>query len=147
MEVIALLLIFSLLFLIQAFALPLGTLKTIGPGFYPVVLSAMMLFALFIQFLREKKKAKVVQFNLNKYQIVLTALYLLMIVMLKPAGYFVTALLFSLGFASLLGWQQIEAFKDENKKRLLIWIPVAAAIFVTFLDYALFKLAFDFNLP
>ncbi len=147
MAVVALLLVFSFFFLFQAAALPLGNLKTIGPGFYPLVLSGTMMLALLAQLLREKKHATIPKFKLNKHQMVLTGFFLCMIAMLKPVGYLGTALLFSLGFATLLGWQQIETFKDENKKKALIWLPLAAALLVTALDYALFKLAFDFNLP
>jgi len=147
MAVVVLLMVFSLSFLFQAAALPLGNLKTIGPGFYPVVLSAVMILALLTQFLREKRHATIPKFSLNKYQIAATCLFLCMVVMLKPLGYFATALLFSLCFSSLLGWQLIDRFKDENKKRALIWLPLAATVLVTALDYALFELAFDFNLP
>jgi hypothetical protein len=41
----------------------------------------------------------------------------------------------------------MENYKDEGGMKALIALPLAAAVTITALDYALFKLAFDFNLP
>lgn len=141
------LLIFTAGYLFQASHLPMGTLRNIGPGFYPVVISVAMLVVLVIQVFREKKRPTVPKLKINKFQIVFIVLFGGLIVMLERVGYFGTAVVFILSFSMLLGWQLVESFKDEQKKKTLILYPLAAAAVITLMDYALFELAFDFNLP
>ncbi len=147
MPVVIMLLVFTVGYLFQAINLPMGTLRNIGPGFYPVFISFCMLVVLVIQIFREKKKATLPKLKVNKFQLIFIVLFGGLIVMLEKVGYFGTAVVFILSFSMLLGWQLLESYKDEQKKYVLILYPLAAAVAVTLLDYALFELAFDFNLP
>ncbi|MBM9605774.1 tripartite tricarboxylate transporter TctB family protein [Desulfopila inferna] len=147
MPVVIMLLVFTVGYLFQAINLPMGTLRNIGPGFYPVFISFCMLVVLVVQIFREKKKATLPKLKVNKFQLIFIVLFGGLIVMLEKVGYFGTAVVFILSFSMLLGWQLLESYKDEQKKYVLILYPLAAAVAVTLLDYALFELAFDFNLP
>ena len=147
MSIVILLLIFTLCYLFQATNLPMGDLKNIGPGFYPVVISVSMLVALIVQLFREKKMPTIPKLAINKFQVIFIILSGCLIVMLERVGYFGTAVVFILSFSVLLGWQLIESYQDESKKKALIMMPLAAAVIITTLDYVLFEIAFDFNLP
>ncbi len=147
MPVVIMLLVFTVGYLFQAINLPMGTLRNIGPGFYPVFISFFMLVVLVVQFFREKKKATLPKLKVNKFQLIFIVLFGGLIFMLEKVGYFGSAVVFILSFSMLLGWQLLESYKDEQKKYVFILYPLAAAVAVTLLDYALFELAFDFNLP
>lgn len=147
MPIVIMLLIFTLGYLLQASILPMGTLRNVGPGFYPVVISVAMLLVLVIQIVREKKIATIPKLRANKFQVIFLILFGGLIVMLERVGYFGTAVVFILSFSMLLGWQLIESYQDEQKRKTLIWFPLTAAVTITTLDYVLFELAFDFNLP
>lgn len=147
MPVLVLLFVFTIVYLVQAFSLPYGDMKNVGPGFYPVILSLLMLVALGAQFFRERKSSEGPQTAVNKFHLVSIALFGGLILMLERFGYFASSVVFILSFSMLLGWQLIESYKDETGKKVLIGLPLLAAVSITALDYALFKLAFDFNLP
>ena len=147
MPVITMLFLFTVAYLVQAIGLPQGDLKNIGPGFYPVLLSVLMLMALTYQFFKERKTAEKPQATVNKFHLVLLVLLSGLIMMLESLGYFASALVFLLTFSMLLGWQLVEYHKDEAGKKVMIGLPLVAALTITGLDYALFKLVFDFNLP
>lgn len=147
MPIVILLLLFTLSFLFQASGLPMGTLKNIGPGFYPVLISVAALITLLAQLFREVRQPALPKLAVTRFQVVFILLFAGLIILLERIGYLGTAILFVASFSALLGWQLIDHYADENKTRALIWLPLAAAAGITALDYALFELAFDFNLP
>lgn len=147
MLIVTILFVFSVAFMIQAAGLPMGTLKNIGPGFYPTILSIAMIILLLIQFFREFKLSSSPKLTVTRYQLFFIILLGLFILFLENAGYLVVGAVFCFSFSVVLGWQLKKAHKGENSLKIyLIW-PLAAAVLITGLDYILFEIAFDFHLP
>lgn len=147
MPILIILMLFTIGYLFQAFGLPMGTLKNIGPGLYPVIISVTMLILLLVQFVREVKAPSTPNLTVTKYQLAFAVLLGLFIFFLEKVGYVVVGLLFCSSFSVVLGWQLRDIHKDESKfKTILVW-PLLAAVLITGADYILFELAFDFHLP
>ena len=147
MPIVVILLLFTVGYVIQAAQLPMGTLKNIGPGLYPTIISVTMLVLLIVQFFLEFKKPSKPKLTVTRYQVVFALLLGLFIFFLEKAGYLVVGLLFCLSFSVILGWQLRAVHKNESTlKTMLLW-PLLAAFLITGADYLLFEIAFDFHLP
>lgn len=147
MPIVIILLLFTVGYVVQAAQLPMGTLKNIGPGLYPLIISAIMLALLLVQVFREFRKPSVPKLTVSRYQVVFALLLGLFIFFLEKVGYLVVGLLFCFSFSVILGWQLRAVHKNESiLKTMLLW-PLVAALLITGADYLLFELAFDFHLP
>jgi hypothetical protein len=147
MLITTILLVFSIAFLFQAVFLPMGTLKNIGPGLYPTILSIVMIILLLVQFLREIKFPSMPKLTVTRYQLIFIILLGLFILFLENAGYLVVGAVFCFLFSMVLGWQLKQAHNDESSLKIYLVLPLVAAVLITGVDYILFEIAFDFHLP
>lgn len=69
MLIVTILFVFSVAFLFQAVYLPMGTLKNVGPGLYPTILSIAMIMLLLVQFVREIKFSSLPKLTMTRYQL------------------------------------------------------------------------------
>lgn len=147
MPLVLILLLFTLAYLIQAAVLPLGSMKTVGPGLYPVVISVIMLLLLLVQLYREYRKPSAVLFRVSKYQLICLVLLGSLIFLLEKIGYLAVALVFCFAFSLLLGWQLRTWHPEESRWKVFFFWPLFATLSIAGADYLLFELAFDFHLP
>lgn len=116
-----------------------------GPGFYPIVLCAVMYLAGFRILIRGLKKREGIQFSLTDPALLrpLGALGAtgLFILLFTPAGYFTATLVYTFAMSLLFEWGR----KHGPGKTILFAAVVAGAITVS--GWLFFGLLFDLHLP
>ena len=152
MAVTFILAVFTVVYAAQALQLSAGSLRSIGPGAYPLSLALGMAVCLLIIFSREfkgrKKEQKFVAYSAKSYQVAGVIATLVYALALEPIGYLLTTPVYVFILALIFGMlQRVKTEVEGLSWRKLIETALIAAAGVTGLGYLLFQVLFDFHLP
>jgi hypothetical protein len=144
--------VLTVIYASQALRLSAGSLRSIGPGAYPLALVVGMGLCLLIIIAKElkagKKSQKHAEPSARGYQVAGIAATLAYALTLEPLGYLLTTPVYVFVLALIFGMLQ-RAKKDVEglSWRKLVKTAILAAAGVTGLGYLLFHILFDFHLP
>ncbi len=91
----------------------MGTLKNVGPGLYPTILSIAMIMLLLVQFVREIKFSSLPKLTMTRYQLLFFVLLGLFILFLEMPGIWWSELYFVFHFQ----WFWAGSLKKHINKR------------------------------
>lgn len=123
---------------VQATRFPFGTLKRLGPGFFPLVLSILLgilSLDLLIKTIRHKKEESQIEWPRRWGGLILVMIAIFTFsLFLKPLGFLVTTVLFT---------SVVFKFADPNR-----WLaPLTTSVVATLVSFVVFKIWLGIPFP